>query len=49
MKVNLAVEFDREKYNLTANFLFAKVKNYGINFNKHPSKSIHRYSLDSKL
>ena len=44
MKVNLLVEFNREKYNLTTNLMFTKVENYAINFYKHSSKSIHRYS-----
>ena len=33
MKVNLLLEFDREKYYLTAN-----LKNYDINFQKHHLK-----------
>ena len=48
MKVSFLVEFNKEKYNLTTNLIFTKVKNYDINFYKYPSKSTPRYSQDSK-
>ena len=36
MKVNLSVEFDKEKYKLTTNLMFTKVKNYDMNFTNTP-------------
>ena len=48
MKVSFLVEFNKEKYNLTTNLIFTKVKKYDINFYKYPSKSTPRYSQDSK-
>ena len=43
MKVNLSVEFDKEKYKLTTNLMFTKVKNYDMNLKTSPSKSVNSY------
>ena len=42
MKVNLLVEFDREKYNLNYKSHIYKSETMIENFYKYPSKSIHK-------
>ena len=48
MKINLLVEFNREKYNLNCKSHIYKSKTMTENFYSYPSKSIHKI-LNSKF